>query len=53
MSFSNYEIIKTKHILLAEIIYFRLQYFGNASYHYQAKKISKEETYNIKIRYIK
>jgi len=30
-----------------------LQYFGNASCHYQAKIISKEETDNIIIRYIK
>jgi len=28
-----------------------LQYFGNASCHYQAKIISKEETDNIIIRY--
>jgi hypothetical protein len=45
--------LKRNTYYFGEIIYFKLQYFGNASCHYQAKIISKEETDNIIIRYIK
>jgi len=41
MTLFNYEKIKTKHILIWRD-YFKLQYFGNACCHYQAKIISKE-----------
>jgi hypothetical protein len=45
--------LKRNTYYFGEIIYFKLQYFGNTSCHYQAKIISKEETYNITIIYIK
>ena len=55
--FSNscflYEIIKTKHVLIWRKLYFKLQYFGNSCCHYQAKIISREETDDYIIRYIK
>ena len=46
-SIFNYELIETKQLLMCRNFYFKLQYFGNTSCHYQAKIISKEETDNI------
>ncbi len=40
-------VLKRNTYCIGEIIYFKLQYFGNASCHYQTKIISKEETDNI------
>ena len=45
--------LKRNKYYFGEIIYFKSQYFGNNSYHYRAKIISKEETDNIITKYIK